>query len=824
MTEKFLVSGMTCSACSAHVEKAVRRLGGVEDVSVQLLTGRMTVSYRESELNAAEICAAVTEEGYGAQLLRDVARPQEKERQETKQMKKRLLLSLFFLLPLFYLGMGHMLGLPLPPLPRTRPLLAAALQILFLLPILYENRAYFTVGFSRLLRGSPTMDSLVALGSSAGIVYSLLRLLQCIGGTEMPELYFESSGMIVTLVTVGKFLEQRSRGRTTDAISALLSLAPESAVVRRGGTECTVPTAELAVGDRVIVRQGGRIPVDGTVAVGEASVDESALTGESLPTEKRVGDFVSAATVNRSGYLELNAVRVGADTTLSQIVRLVEEASSSKAPISRLADRVSGIFVPTVIALALLAALLWYGIGGADLPAALTTGISVLVISCPCALGLATPVAIMVGTGKAAENGILIKSAESLELLHQVDTVVLDKTGTVTEGRPAVCRVLPQDGVSEEELLRAAASAECRSEHPLSRAISAYAEEKKLSLGETSDFTAYPGGGIGAVVDGHRILGGNRRLLQEISFAGIDADSFAERGETPLYFARDGEALGILTVSDSIRKSSREAVSRLQKAGLSVVLLTGDNRKTAEAVARELHIPQVLAEVLPQDKESCIARLQKEGRRVAMVGDGINDAPALSRADVGIAVGAGTDIAMDSADVILMKNDLRDVAAAIRLSRAVLQNIRQNLFWAFFYNANGIPLAAGLFYPVFAWRLNPVFAAAAMSCSSFCVVSNALRLRRLRLTEDAAESAEEASAECARKEVNRVETRTIQIEGMSCTHCSGRVEKALNALEGVTATVDLEKKLALVEAEPQISNDVLRQAVTDAGYEVVSIG
>ena len=817
---------MTCSACSAHVEKAVSKVAGVESAAVNLMTGRMSVTFDESKTSPAIICDAVIADGYGAEPAAntDAHRQQEKQDEATRAMRRRLILSICFLVPLFYIAMGYNMGWSLPQMLRESFSIFVATQIMLLVPILVVNRAYFTVGFSRLLRGAPNMDSLVALGAAAGIVYSILSLLGVVGDT--PELYFESAGMILSLVTVGKYLEQRSRGKTTSAISSLLALAPESAVVLRDGREQTVPLAQVAVGDIVIVRQGGRIPVDGTVIEGEAAVDESALTGESLPVEKRALDAVTAATINRSGYLKLTAERVGDDTTLSQIVRLMEEASSSKAPIAKLADKVSGIFVPAVISIALIAALAWYFIGHQSASFALSIGIAVLVISCPCALGLATPVAIMVGTGKAAEQGILIKSAESLERLHKVDTVVLDKTGTVTEGMPRVTEVIPLGTVTVEELLCTAASVEAQSEHPLARAIVQEARERNIPLVDAvTDFTATAGGGVEATVDGAHICGGNRRLMEQ---KGVPLEAFADvpkrmadEGKTPLYFAEDKQLLGVIAVADTIKDTSFTAIEALKRGGVRLVLLTGDNARTANAIAARLGIEEVLSDVLPQDKESCIEKLQNEGRCVAMVGDGVNDAPALARADVGIAIGAGTDIAIESADVVLMKSDLRDVASAMALSRAVIRNIKQNLFWAFFYNAISIPVAAGALFPAFGLKLNPMLGAAAMSMSSVCVVSNALRLRRWKPALVNTENQKPQTAQ--NKEEPTMKSRTMKIEGMMCMHCSGRVEKALNAIDGVSATVDLDAKTAQITAEPQVEDSVLKAAVEDAGYEVISI-
>ncbi len=829
MTENFVVTGMTCSACSAHVERAVSKVDGVEAVAVNLMTGRMSVTFDEAKTSPAAICDAVIADGYGAEPAAntDAHRQQEKQDEATRAMKRRLILSLCFLVPLFYLSMGHMMGWPLPHAFHTSFPLFVGTQLVLLLPILIANRNYFTVGFSRLFRLAPNMDSLVALGAAAGIVYSVITIFTY-DGSGMPELYFESAGMILSLVTIGKYLEQRSRGKTTGAISALLALAPDSAVVERDGTERTVPLSEVAAGDTVIVRQGGKIPVDGTVLSGEAAVDESAITGESLPVEKREGDSVTAATINRSGFLRLRAERVGADTTLAQIVRLMEEAGSSKAPIAKLADKVSGVFVPVVMTIALVSALLWYFAGGQSAGFSLSIGIAVLVISCPCALGLATPVAIMVGTGKAAEHGILIKSAESLETLHKVDTVVLDKTGTVTEGQPRVTEIIPLGAVSAEELLCTAASVEAQSEHPLSRAIVNEASARGIPLvADVAGFSATAGGGVEASVHGTVIYGGNARLMEQ---KGVDltacsdiATRLAGEGKTPLYFAENGKPLGILAIADSVKETSFAAIRELQSMGVKLVLLTGDNRRTAEAIARQLGIGDVLSDVLPQDKESCIARLQGEGHCVAMVGDGINDAPALARADVGLAIGAGTDIAIESADVVLMKSDLRDVPSAISLSRSVIRNIKENLFWVFFYNAIGIPIAAGAFYPAFQFKLNPMFAAAAMSLSSVCVVSNALRLRGWKPNRVETPEAPQAEDKDKTKEDTTMTTRTMKIEGMMCTHCSSRVEKALNAIDGVSATVDLEHKTATVHAEPQVEDAALKTAVEDAGYTVVSI-
>lgn len=836
MTEQFAVTGMTCAACSAHVEKAVSRLSGVQSAPVNLMLGSMTVTYDEKAVAESDIIAAVKAAGYGASPASQTDQGQLRRDQDAalRRRKKHLIWSVVFLVPLFYLSMGHMMGLPLPQVLHMHPLLLACLQLALVIPILILNRNYFTVGFSRLVKLSPNMDSLVAVGAAAGLVYSLIEMGLLAAGqvSGMPDLYFESAGMILTLVTVGKYLEERSRGKTTGAISALLALAPESAMVRRQGQELTIPTEEIVAGDTVIVRQGGRIPVDGVITDGHAAVDESAITGESLPVEKVPGDAVTSATVTSSGYLELRATRVGGDTTLSQIIRLMEEAASSKAPISRLADRISGIFVPAVMAISLTAALLWAFVGGMDVHFCLSIAIAVLVISCPCALGLATPVAIMVGTGQAAQQGILIKSAESLELLHKVQTVVLDKTGTVTMGQPRVTDILCASGVTEEELLCVAASAEKPSEHPLAHAIVEESQARHIPLCPVSGFRSVPGGGIQATLSGEAVLAGNAGYLAQngVSLAAMEADAhrLAEDGKTPLFFAESGHLLGCIAVADVVKPDSAKAIVALRRMGRRVVLLTGDNQRTANAIARQIGVDQVIAQVLPQDKAKCVAQLQQQGQRVAMVGDGVNDAPALAQADVGLAIGAGTDIAIESADVVLMKSSLLDIPAAMDLSRAVLRNIKQNLFWAFFYNSIGIPVAAGVLYPALHLTLNPMLAAAAMSLSSVCVVSNALRLRGWKppfFADQPAPTAplpESAVFQSQGKEENTV-NKTIHIDGMMCTHCTGRVEKALNDLPGVEATVDLDSKSAAVTCTPDVSDDTLRQAVEDAGYHVTGI-
>ena len=835
MTEKFVVTGMTCAACAAHVEKAANSLDGVDSAAVNLMLGTLVCSYDADKVTPQAIISAVEASGYGAapadEAKRDIRREQEAS---ARAMGRRLLWSVVCLVPLFYLSMGHMMGLPVPAFMHRQPLTAVLVQLVLCVPILILNRAYFTVGFSRLFKGAPNMDSLVALGAAAGLVYSLIEMGLLAAGqvTGMPDLYFESAGMILTLVTVGKYLEERSKGKTTGAITALLALAPDVAVVRRSGTEVTVATDQIKAGETVIVRQGGRIPVDGTVVKGSGSVDESALTGESMPVEKTAGSKAVSATVLTSGYLEMTAARVGADTTLSQIIRLMEQAASTKAPISRLADKISAVFVPAVISIAVAAALLWATVGGMGVRFCLSIGIAVLVISCPCALGLATPVAITVATGKAAEKGILIKSAASLELMGRVNTVVLDKTGTVTEGKPRVTDVLCAANVTEEELLCAAASLEKPSGHPLADAIVQEAERRSIPLCAVSDFAAVAGGGVQAVQDGKTLYAGNDRYMESI---GADtaalraaAEMLAAAGKTPLYFAEDRQLLGVIAVADVVKPDSAAAIAALRRSGCEVVLLTGDNQRTAEAIARQVGVDRVIAQVLPQDKARCIEDLQKAGRLVAMVGDGVNDAPALVTADVGLAIGAGTDVAIESADVVLMRSSLMDIVDAAALSRATLRNIRQNLFWAFFYNSIGIPVAAGVLYPALGITLNPMIAAAAMSLSSVCVVSNALRLRGwkgsapVRRGETPANTQSEPAAPAAQhNEEEPTMKKTLSIEGMMCAHCAAHVEKALNALPGVTAAVDLAGSSAVVTGD--VSDEALKKAVADAGYTVTDI-
>ncbi len=760
MNQKFNVTGMTCSACSARVEKGVRKLAGVQMVNVNLLTNSMTVDYNESITDTDAILQAVADAGYQASLfVRGAAVPQAKTakgsnpmEEELKEMKLRLIVSFIFWIPLMYLAMHHMLkewiGLPVPGFIKAafhgpeNGISFAFTQLLLLLPIVYINRKFFLVGFKTLVKGAPNMDSLIAIGSTAAIAYGIFAIYRIgygmgYGDTHTVEhylmdLYFESAGTILALITLGKFLESRSKGKTSEAIRKLMDLAPKTAFVIRNGKEVEIPVEEVVVDDLLLVRPGQSIPVDGIIVEGSSSVDQSAITGESIPVEKQIGDQVIAATINKTGFFKFKAQKVGNDTTLAKIIELVEEASSSKAPIAKLADKISGIFVPVVICIAVIAAVTWVLLGY-SFEFALSIGIAVLVISCPCALGLATPVAIMVGTGKGAANGILIKSAEALETAHTVSTVVLDKTGTITEGEPRVTDIVTANGISEGQLLELAASMEKPSEHPLADAIVKEADKKEISLREVGDFEAISGRGILATLDGQEYIAGNLAFMQE---KGIDvsvlkeaSEAFAEDAKTPLFFADRHKLLGVIAVADVLKPSSREAIQLFQNMGIDVVMLTGDNRRTAEAIRRQLGIDTVIAEVLPQDKEREVRKLQESGKKVAMIGDGINDAPALVRADVGIAIGAGTDIAIESADVVLMKSDLLDAVTAIQLSKATIRNVKENLFWAFFYNVIGIPLAAGVFYSLLGWKLNPMFGAAAMSLSSVCVVSNALRLK-----------------------------------------------------------------------------------------------
>ena len=893
-SEKFDITGMTCAACQANITRKVSALDGVETVDVNLLANSMQVSYDEKKTNTGAIIAAVTQIGYGASPAAAAAPAVEKnglrsrwnsrrERAvtEQKQMKNRLIFSVILLVPLMYLSMGGMLGLPLPSflLGAENFTVSAILQLLFTLFVVFINRKFYISGFQALWHRAPNMDSLVAVGSGASLLYGIYVTLAAAyaaghGNLDavhsyMHALYLESAAMILTLVTVGKYLESRSKAKTSDALDQLADLAPKTANVLRGGKEISIPSEQVAVGDIVIIRPGDSIPVDGVIVEGSGSVNQSAITGESIPVDKTVGDTVISATVNQNGAFRYEARQVGEDTTLAKIIRLVDEAGSTKAPIARIADKVSGVFVPIVMAIALVTAVVWL-IAGQSFSFALTNAVSVLVISCPCALGLATPVAIMVGTGKAAELGILIKSAESLENLHHVDTVVLDKTGTVTSGDPSVTDILPLDtSMRENDLLRTAAAAEQGSAHPLALAIVKEAQRRGLSLPEAKNFSSTSGKGITAEIDGKTITAGNARLMRE---AGLLTDTntqalqamerLAAEGKTPILFAMDGKLTAVIALADTIRPTSRRAIPRFHEMGIRVVLLTGDNKLAAEAVRRELEIDEVIAEVLPADKEAQIRRLQKEGRKVAMIGDGINDAPALTAADIGIAIGAGTDIAIDSADLVLMKDSLEDAVTAIELSRAVMKNIKMNLFWAFFYNALGIPLAAGVLYPFFELTLSPMIASAAMSLSSVSVVTNALRLRFFKpkhkaaseatasetntpaapalsdsanacinntcpITITPASSTAEKSADenhHIKQKGNNTMTKTLKIDGMMCNHCKMHVENALNAIDGVTgAEADVEAKKATVTLSKEVADDVLSAAVTEAGYTVVGV-
>ncbi len=858
--ETYQVTGMSCSACSSRVEKAVSKLEGIEKASVNLLTNSMQVDYDETILTGQAIIDAVVKAGYGASLAggqagtkgaSPQASPANTAEQEVRQMKRRLLWSIVFLIPTVYIAMHHMLtshlGIPVPSAisavfdgPENAISFAFA-QFLLILPIMYLNRKYYINGFSNLLRGAPNMDSLVGMGSMASAAFGAFAIFRMGWGmghgdwalvqTYSANLYFESAGMIVTLITVGKYLETRAKGKTSAAIEKLMKLAPKEATVLRGGVETVILVEDLAVGDEIVVRPGERIPADGIVSQGTTSIDESAITGESIPVEKQVGDKVTSATINTSGYIHVTAQRVGDDTTISQIIRLVDEASASKAPIAKIADAVAGIFVPAVITLAVAATALWYFAMGADLEFAFSIGISILVISCPCALGLATPVAIMVGTGKGAENGILIKSGEALERAHAVDTVVMDKTGTITEGKPRVTDVQALT-CSETELLALAAGMEQGSEHPLAEAIVACGKERGIAPKAVSDFRAVFGKGVIASADGKTYYAGNAALMAE---QGIDVSSYADRldaladqGKTPLIFADNSGVIGIIAVADVEKATSAEAISRFAAMGIDVVMLTGDNARTAEAIRKRLGIPKVIAGVLPQDKERHIAELQAQGRTVAMIGDGVNDAPALAKADVGIAIGAGTDVAIESADAVLMRSDLLDAVSAVRLSKAVIKNIKENLFWAFFYNVIAIPLAAGLFYPAYGLKLNPMIGAAAMSLSSVCVVLNALRLRFFKPNHSAGTVSRETSHETPntpiseQKEGEPAMKTTLHIEGMMCQHCQKHVHDALAAMDGVTdVTVNLEGKTADVTATKDITTDEFAKVITDAGYELV---
>ena len=844
MMQKYNVTGMSCAACSARVEKAVNGVEGVTSCSVSLLTNSMAVEGTASE---AEIIKAVEAAGYGAEIQgsrtsrnngneksfagSNASEERLKDR-ETPVMKKRLFSSLGFLFLLMYVSMGHMMwGWPLPERLTGNPIAIGLIQLLLAVVIMVINQKFFINGLKGLLHGAPNMDTLVALGSGASFVWSTYALFAMtdaqvngdMAGVHayMHEFYFESAAMILTLITVGKMLEARSKGKTTDALKGLMKLAPKTAILVRNGVETEVSIEQVAKDDMFVVRPGENIPVDGVVIEGHSAVNEAALTGESIPVDKEIGSYVSAATVNQSGYLKCRATRVGEDTTLSQIIQMVSDAAATKAPIAKIADKVSGVFVPVVISIAVITFLVWM-LCGETVGFALARGISVLVISCPCALGLATPVAIMVGNGVGAKNGILFKTAVSLEETGKIDIVALDKTGTITAGEPKVTDVVPAEGITEVDLLSYAVSLEQKSEHPLAKAILEYVVSHEVNVMEVSDFEALPGNGLTANINNEKVTGGHYTFIQKsvIIDKSVEktAEQFAMQGKTPLFFAKGETYLGMIAVADVIKADSPQAVKELQNMGIRVVMLTGDNERTARAVGTEAGVEEVIAGVLPDGKEAVIRSLQKQGK-VAMVGDGINDAPALTRANIGIAIGAGTDIAMDAADVVLMKSRLSDVPAAIRLSRATLRNIHQNLFWAFFYNMLGIPLAAGVFIPLLQWQLNPMFGAAAMSLSSFCVVSNALRLNLIDI--------HNAWKDKKRKRKEREEDipmeKTLKIEGMMCPHCEANVKATLEAIEGVaSAEVSHTAGTAIITLEKEVADTVLKDAVEGKGYKVLA--
>lgn len=883
MKERFDVTGMTCSACSSHVEKSVGKLTGVENVSVNLLTNSMQVEFDENKLDTAGIIKAVEDAGYGAAVKDEHAKSGAKTsgqsgsqensglsavEQNVKNMKKRLIVSLIFWIPLMYVSMGHMiyqwLNIPMPPFTMNflhgneNAITYAFTQFLLLLPILIANQKYFKNGFKTLWHRSPNMDSLIAIGAGAAILYGIFaiyRIGYAMGHGDMMvvhqyahDLYFESAGTILTLITIGKYLETKSKGKTSEAITKLLNLAPKAVTVVRDGVEQVVDAADVEKGEIFLVKPGESVAVDGIVLEGKSSFDESAITGESIPVPKQEGDTIVSASINKSGLIRAKATKVGEDTTIAQIIRLVEEASSSKAPIAKMADKIAGVFVPAVITIALITGVIWL-ISGATFEFAMSTAIAVLVISCPCALGLATPVAIMVGTGKGAENGILIKSGDALETAHQIDTVVLDKTGTITQGKPVVTDIICAAGKNADktQLLQIAGSLEKGSEHPLAEAIVNYCVTNNISLEKVTDFNALFGKGIEGTVSGTHYYAGNEKMMEEkgISLSTEQKNqiqALAKQGRTPLLFADEKQFLGIVAVADVVKPTSKEAVQKFRDYGIHVIMLTGDNEVTAQAIKEQVGIDEVIAGVLPTQKEEKISALKQAGHKVAMIGDGVNDAPALASADVGIAIGAGTDVAIESADIVLMKNDLLDAVGAVKLSKAVIRNIKENLFWAFFYNSIGIPLAAGVLYPLFQIKLNPMFGAAAMSLSSVCVVSNALRLRWVKL-HDAKKTQSEPHQDVAASTIadinqhnaldNNIKstnndkgestmTTTISIEGMMCAHCQAHVEKALKEVAGVTeVTVSLENKNAVVTGDASV--ETLKQAVVDAGYEVTDV-
>ena len=831
--EQYNVTGMSCAACSARVEKAVSALEGVTSCSVNLLTNSMGV---EGTADSATVIAAVEAAGYGATLKSDPNNKSESDSDplkdtQTPTLRKRLFASLGFLLVLMYFSMGHMMfGLPVPSFFAENHVAMGILQLLLTGIVMVINQKFFINGFKGIINRAPNMDTLVALGSGASFVWSVYALFAMTNAQAqgnhaavaefMHEFYFESAAMILTLITVGKMLEARSKGKTTDALKGLMKLAPKTATIIKDGKEVSVPVSQVSKGNIFVVRPGESIPVDGIVLEGSSAVDESALTGESIPVDKAAGDSVSAATINQSGFIKCEAVKVGEDTALSQIIKMVSDAAATKAPIAKVADKVSGIFVPAVISIAVITFIIWM-VAGESAGFALARAISVLVISCPCALGLATPVAIMVGSGVGAKNGILFKNATSLETAGKVNIVALDKTGTITNGTPVVTDIIPID-CDENELIKTAYSLEKKSEHPLAKAIIAKAEKISSDFYEIEDFIALPGNGLCAKIDNNEIIGGNLKFIEGKASVSAEikskANKLAEDGKTPMLFAKSGKTIGIIAVADTIKDDSREAIKQLKNMGIRVVMLTGDNEKTAKAIGKLSGVDEVIAGVLPSGKESAIRRLMEEGR-VAMVGDGINDAPALTRADIGIAIGAGTDIAIDAADIVLMKSRLTDVAAAIRLSRATLTNIHQNLFWAFLYNTLGIPLAAGLFIPVFGWEMNPMFGAAAMSLSSFCVVSNALRLNLFKIHSDKKDKKIKAKT----KE-KKAMTKTMKIEGMMCPHCEARVKKTLEEIAGVeSADVSHETDTAVVTLGADVADDILKNAIEEQGYKVIEI-
>ena len=868
MQEKYNVTGMTCAACQARVQKSVAHLNGVQDCNVNLLKNSMVVTYDDQTVNSGQIIAAVEKAGYGASLQQakgksaaQAVSPVDTAKKEYETMKRRVIWSFVFTIPLFYISMGHMMGWPLPGffLGTENSMIYALTLFLLALPVAIINNKYYRMGFKTLFHGSPNMDSLIALGSGASLAYGVYALYKIAwgfgyGDLAMVEqfthdLYFEGAGTILTLITLGKFFEARAKGRTSDAINKLMNLAPKKATVVRDGVETVIPAEEVEKGDILIVKAGESVPVDGVLLEGTGSLDESAITGESIPVDKQAGDKVIGATINQSGYFKMRADKVGDETALSQIIKLVDEATSSKAPIAKLADKVAGIFVPIVIGIALLAMVVWL-ICGATFEFAMTIAVSVLVVSCPCALGLATPTAIMVGTGRGASNGILIKSAEALETAHSVNVVVMDKTGTITQGKPVVTDLVCHSGVTEDQLLQIAASLEKLSEHPLARAIVAEAEKRSTQFLPVEQFEQIPGQGIKGSIGRTTCLAGNQKLLnaEGVHDQALEQlqDQMADQGKTPLFFAAAGKLIGMVAVADVVKPSSKQAIADLQSMGIEVVMLTGDHKKTAEAIRRQVGVDRVVAEVLPQDKEQEVRKLQESGKKVAMVGDGINDAPALARADVGIAIGAGTDVAMESADIVLMRSDLLDVAGAIELSKATIRNIKENLFWAFFYNIIGIPIAAGCWYTAFNLKMNPMVAALAMSFSSVFVVSNALRLRFFKskhgsaVSASAAESAAPVTAsipagasllEPSAKQttINQSNGGTtmkkeLMIEGMMCQNCVKHVTHALEGIPGAAdVQVSLEDKKATVNVPESVTDEALKAAVTEAGYEVTGI-